>query len=111
MTASVASLGSLSASVSTDTTGTGSGGVVSWDYTVSAADVEYLAAGQTKVETFTFNVLDGQGGSVPRVVSVTFTSMNDAPGLALFPYTTLFRSLVTPAGNLTDSGTIGFDDV
>ncbi len=82
VTPSGGALGSLTASVSTDTTGSGLGGVVTWNYSVAASAVEYLAAGQTKVETFSFNVLDGQGGSVARTVSVTVTGTNDAPILA-----------------------------
>ena len=46
----------------TDTTGTGLGGVVTWNYTVAAAAVEYLAKDQTKVETFTITLDDGNGG-------------------------------------------------
>ncbi len=65
VTPSAGALGTLTASVSTDTTGSGVGGVVTWNYSVAASAVEYLAAGQTKVETFAFDVLDGQGGSVP----------------------------------------------
>ncbi len=82
VTPSAGALGTLMASVSTDTTGSGVGGVVTWSYSVAASAVEYLAAGQTKVETFTFDVLDGQGGSVPRTVSVTITGTNDAPVVA-----------------------------
>ena len=79
VTPSGGALGTLTASVSTDTTGTGLGGVVTWNYSVAASAVEFLAAGQTKVETFSFNVLDGNSGSVPRTVSVTITGTNDAP--------------------------------
>src|SRR5438874_8790389 len=79
VTPSAGALGTLTASVTADTTGSGLGGVVTWNYSVADTAVEYLAAGQTKVETFSFNVLDGQGGSVPRTVSVTITGTNDAP--------------------------------
>jgi large repetitive protein len=79
VTPSGGALGTLTASVTTDTTGTGLGGVVTWNYSVAASAVEFLAAGQTTVETFSFNVLDGQGGSVPRTVIVTITGTNDAP--------------------------------
>ena len=83
VTPSGGALGTLTASVSTDTTGSGTGGVVTWNYSVAASAVEYLAAGATKVETFAFNVLDGQGGSVPRTVSVTITGTNDAPQISV----------------------------
>ena len=35
---------------------------MTWNYSVAASAVEYLAAGQPKVETFSFNVGDGHGG-------------------------------------------------
>jgi VCBS repeat-containing protein len=82
VTPSSGALGTLTASVSTDTTGSGVGGVVTWNYSVAAANVEFLAAGQHQIETFTFDVLDGQGGSVSRTVSVDITGTNDAAVLS-----------------------------
>src|SRR4029078_7372279 len=111
VTPSAGALGSLTALVTTDTTGTGLGGVVSWNYSVAASAVEYLAAGEHKIETFSFNVLDGQGGSVLRTVSVDITGTNDAPVVAATDVSGAVTELVTPVGNLTDSGTIGFSDV
>src|SRR5205085_142758 len=111
VTPSAGALGSLTASVTTDSTGSGVGGVVTWNYSVAASAVEYLAAGQTKVETFSFDVSDGNGGMVPRTVSVTITGTNDAPIVAATDVTGAVTELVTPVGNLTDSGTIGFTDV
>ncbi|WP_210243716.1 calcium-binding protein [Mesorhizobium sp. B2-5-7] len=111
VTPSGGALGSLTASVTTDSTGSGLGGVVTWNYSVAASAVEYLAATETKVETFTFNVLDGHGGSVPRTVSVTITGTNDAPVVAVADVTGAVTELVTPVGNLTDTGTIAFTDV
>src|SRR6185436_11934268 len=110
VTPSAGALGSLTAGVSTDTTG-GLGGVVTWNYSVAAAAVEYLAAGEHKIETFSFNVLDGNGGSVLRTVSVDITGTNDAPIVSATDVSGAVTELVTPAGNLTDSGTIGFTDV
>ena len=37
---------------------------MTWNYSVADSAVEYLAAGQTKVETFTFTLIDGNGGTV-----------------------------------------------
>jgi VCBS repeat-containing protein len=112
VTASSGALGSLTASVTTGTNDTtGLGGVVTWNYTVAASAVEYLAAGQTKVETFTFNVEDGQGGSVERTVEVTIHGTNDAPVVEATDVTGAVTELVSATGNLTDSGTIAFSDV
>ena len=51
-------LGTLTAVKNSDTTGTGTGGQLTWTYTVADSAVEYLAAGQTKVESFTITLDD-----------------------------------------------------
>lgn len=79
VTTSAPALGTLTAGVTADTTGSGTGGVVTWTYSVPASAVEYLGAGHSRVESFTFDVLDGHGGSVTRTVAVTITGTNDAP--------------------------------
>ena len=99
VTPSGGALGTLNASVTNDSTGTGLGGVVSWDYSVTASAVEYLAEGETKVETFSFNVLDGKGGSVTRTVTVTITGTNDAPIAVVDTNTTSENSSLTVGAN------------
>ena len=79
VTPSVGALGTLSVVKTTDTTGTGTGGLLTWNYSVAASAVEYLAQGQTKVENFIFDITDNQGGTVGRTVAVTITGTNDAP--------------------------------
>ena len=68
--------------MTTDTTGTGLGGVVTWNYSVADSAVEYLADGQTKVETFTFTLTTAMAAPSPRTVTVTITGTNDAPVVA-----------------------------
>ncbi len=63
VTPSAGALGSLDRRRDHGPTGSGLGGVVTWHYSVAAAAVEFLAAGQTRVQTFSFNVQDGQGGT------------------------------------------------
>ncbi|MET0437516.1 MAG: DUF5801 repeats-in-toxin domain-containing protein [Devosia sp.] len=75
--ASSSALGNLTASVTTDTTGSGLGGSITWNYSVNAASVEYLEEGQTKVESFTITLSDGHGGSVERTIDVTITGTGD----------------------------------
>jgi VCBS repeat-containing protein len=79
VTALAGTLGTLTSTITTDTIGTGLGGVVTWNYRVDAAAVEYLAAGEHKVESFTFAVLDGHGGSTERTVDVVITGTSDVP--------------------------------
>ncbi|SMF47132.1 VCBS domain-containing protein, partial [Pseudogulbenkiania subflava] len=78
ITASTGALGSLTASVTTDTTGSGTGGVITWNYSVAASAVEYLGKDETKVEHFTLTLDDGHGGTVDRTIDVTITGTNDA---------------------------------
>jgi hypothetical protein len=52
---------------------------------VDAAAVDYLAAGDTKVESFTFTLCDGHGGGVARTVDVTITGTNDRPVITSAP--------------------------
>ncbi len=117
VTPSAGALGTLTASVTTDTTD-GVGGIVTWNYSVAASAVEYLAAGQLKVETFTFDVDDGEGGVVSRTVSVTITGTNDAPVVAadnnvgdaviesgVSPGNTAFPGDASAAGNVLTNDT------
>ncbi|WP_417435582.1 VCBS domain-containing protein [Hoeflea sp.] len=78
ITASTGALGSLTASVSKQTTA-GLGGEITWNYTVAASAVEYLAEGETRVESFTITLDDGHGGTVDRTIEVTVTGTNDVP--------------------------------
>jgi VCBS repeat-containing protein len=103
-------LGSLTAVKNSDTTGTGTGGQLTWTYTVNATAVEYLAAGQTRVESFTITVNDQHGGVVSRQIDVTITGTNDAPTIgAADAAAAVTEDAATPT--LSDSGTITFDDV
>ncbi len=109
--ASNGALGSLTASVTTDTAGTGLGGVISWEYTVAASAVEYLAATETKDETFTITLDDGNGGTVERTISVTITGTNDAPTVAATQGASFIEAVDASAQDLTGLGTVSFDDV
>ncbi|MDO9319560.1 MAG: VCBS domain-containing protein [Gammaproteobacteria bacterium] len=106
-----ATLGSLTAVKNTDTTGTGTGGQVTWNYTVPASAVESLAAGQTKVESFMVSIDDQKGGVTTTQVDVTITGTNDVPVITAQDLVGGVTELVAPVGNLTDSGAISFSDV
>jgi VCBS repeat-containing protein len=98
VTASAGALGTLTSTITTDTTGTGLGGVVTWNYSVDAAAVEYLAAGEHKVESFTFAVLDGHGGSTERTVDVVITGTIDGGLFDLAGAVTFWKSGAAIAG-------------
>jgi len=60
--------GTLHATVTTDTTGTGTGGVISWSYEVAESEVAALSA--PVVDTFEITVNDGHGGIATQEVVV-----------------------------------------
>jgi VCBS repeat-containing protein len=80
VTVSAGALGSLTASVSHDTTGSGAGGVISYNYTVADSQISYLAAGETKIESFTLHLFDGTS-TADHTVTITITGTNDAPAV------------------------------
>ena len=104
-------LGTLTAVKNSDTTGTGAGGQLTWTYTVADSAVEFLAAGQTKVESFTITLDDQHGGLITRQVDVTITGTNDVPLITAQDLIGAVTEQITPSGNLTDSGIITFTDV
>src|SRR6202030_3212820 len=71
-------LGTLTAVKDSDTTGTGTGGHLIWTYTVADSAIEYLAAGQVKVESFTITIDDQHGGVITKQIDITITGTNDA---------------------------------
>ncbi len=79
-TASVASqtgnLGTLAVSVAKDTAGTGTGGVISWDYQVDETLVHALNAAAT--DAFTLTLTDSQGCTATTAIVVTALPQNFA---------------------------------
>jgi VCBS repeat-containing protein len=69
-------LGTLSVVKTSDTTGTGTGGLISWTYILSNEAVQAFTQGQTQVDRFTVTVDDQHGGVVTKQVDVTITGIN-----------------------------------
>ena len=111
VSASAGALGALTASVTADTTGTGSGGVIDWEYAVENAAIQYLAKDEEKVETFTIHLFDGTS-TVDHDVTVTVKGVNDE--VTIVTDSTDADGEVTEDASdpdLTDAGTIVFTDV
>ncbi len=70
-------LGTLTAVMDSDTTGTGSGGQLTWTYAVADSALEDLGKNQTKVDKFTITLVDQNGGVITRQIDVTITGSND----------------------------------
>ena len=54
-------------------------GSVEWSYSVANADVQYLAAGETRVMVYKIEIIDLDGNTLTVPVTVTITGTNDAP--------------------------------
>lgn len=103
-------IGAVSAVKTGDTTGSGTGGVITWTYSVAAAAVEYLADGELLQEMFDITVDDQQGGQVVRQVAVLISGTNDGPMIVAEDLTGSVVEPETPYAILSDSGVITFTD-
>ncbi|CAE7874887.1 unnamed protein product [Symbiodinium microadriaticum] len=72
-------LGSLTATVDADTTGSGTGGIVNWEFQIDNGAYQELGAGESTTESFVVTVDDGKGGTAQETVTVTINGGNDAP--------------------------------
>src|SRR6266446_805325 len=99
--------------VSEATTDTDNTGTVGWSFTLPDNDpvLQSLAEGQTITQIYTVTVTDNNGALVTKDVTVTLVGANDAPIITGEDLIGAVTEQVTPAGNLTDSGVIGFTDV
>ncbi|HVZ42274.1 MAG TPA: VCBS domain-containing protein [Ramlibacter sp.] len=79
----------------------------SYTYTVNNANVDALNGSETLVDTFTYQVTDGQGGYATATLTVTIQGANDAPTITSGTQT----GSVTEDGSLTASGQVTGSDV
>ncbi|MCU8028162.1 VCBS domain-containing protein, partial [Shewanella glacialipiscicola] len=75
-----------------------------WIYNVDNADVQYLAAGETKVETFVVLSADGTA----HTITITITGTNDVPVIAGDDVGAVTEDATDPV--LTDSGALTITD-
>ncbi|MEA2888363.1 MAG: hypothetical protein QOD11_2723 [Bradyrhizobium sp.] len=69
----------------------GGSGSLAWHYSVDNADIQFLAQGQTLVQTYTVMVTDDHGASTPQTVTIAIDGTNDAP-------TAVNDTVITDAG-------------
>ena len=93
-----------------------SDGSVYWTFWVNDSALDYLAAGETLIQTYTMTIDDGHGGAATQLVTITLHGTNDAPVIT----SAVKMGSVTelPDGSagentavLTSNGTINFTDV
>ncbi|HEV7880470.1 VCBS domain-containing protein [Bradyrhizobium sp.] len=57
----------------------GGSGSLAWHYSVDNADIQFLAQGQTLVQTYSVTVTDDHGASTLQTVTIAIDGTNDAP--------------------------------
>ena len=82
-------------------------GTINWDYTITEAELDFLAAGETVTVVYTITVDDGNGGTDTQDVTVSITGSNDAPVIAVVDV----AGAITEGSTLTDAGSITFTDL
>src|SRR5262249_23108079 len=73
------SFGTLTLSLSEDTTDTSNLGTVGWTFTADNALLQQLAQGQVVTQTYSVTITDPFSASTSQLVTVTITGTNDAP--------------------------------
>ena len=71
-------LGTFTTTISNNTTGDGAGRV-DWTFSISDADLGYMAEHEMVFQSYTVTVDDGKGGTVDQKVTVSIVGSNDAP--------------------------------
>jgi VCBS repeat-containing protein len=92
------------------------GNKVGWTFQVDDSKLDFLAAGETRTQTYTITVDDKNGGTDTQDVVITLTGRNDTPTITSGPQAGAATEIADGApgeGATThqDSGTIGFADV
>ncbi|ABM04870.1 putative outer membrane adhesin-like protein [Psychromonas ingrahamii 37] len=95
----------------TPAVGNGNDGSINWDYTIAAADLDFLAKDEVVTAVFTVTVNDGHGGLVAQDVTMTLTGSNDVPTITADAASGISELTDASAQALSDSGTVSFTDI
>ena len=75
-------LGSLAVTLTSDTSGSGTAGVLTWVYSVPSASLDFLADAETITESFSITLTDQNGGVITRQIDIALTGTADATAIA-----------------------------
>ncbi|MFT2215556.1 VCBS domain-containing protein, partial [Rhizobium giardinii] len=86
-------------------------GTIAWTFSAGDAAMDFLAAGETRTQTYTVTLTDNNGSSTIQTVTITLTGTNDAPILTVDSAGSVTEDVGVVAGNLVDSGSLSHTDV
>jgi VCBS repeat-containing protein len=101
----------LVAGFNTGATDAAAPGSTPWTYSVNDASLDFLAAGETITFSYTVTATDNNGDTATDTVSFTITGTNDAPTMSATAAAAIVEDADASAQDLSDSGTVNFDDV
>ncbi len=103
-------IGVFTPTVSNVATGSGQG-AVSWTFTANNSELDYLAAGETLVQTYIVTVTDNNGGTSSQIVVITITGTNDTPDITVGSGDSAAATLAETNAALSTNGTLTVVDL
>lgn len=91
-------------------TGLAGQGSVAWNYNVSAADLDFLAAGETIRFSYRITVTDSSGGASSDTLTFTIHGTNDAPVVNVSSAADFIEATDAENQLLAQTGTVTFSD-
>ncbi|MBA6340003.1 DUF4347 domain-containing protein [Colwellia sp. MB02u-10] len=82
-------------------------GTVTWDYTITEGQLDFLGKGEVVTAVFTLTVTDDEGAIDTQDVTITITGTNDTPEIQIVDV----AGTILEGTTLTDSGSVTFSDV
>lgn len=82
-------------------------GTITWDYSISEGDINFLAQGETVTAIFTITVTDNDGQTSTQDVKIVIQGANDTPTITGSDIT----GTIQESSTYNDTGTINFNDL
>ena len=102
--------GSVGSNTVENTTDTSDAFNVRWDYSVSNAQIQGLAAGEWVTQVYHQTVVDPWGASATKDITITLTGVNDGPSLTVGAGDSAAATITETNATLAASGTLTATD-
>ncbi|MDO6673788.1 VCBS domain-containing protein, partial [Cobetia amphilecti] len=83
----------------------------SYSYQSARDDLQYLAAGESVTDVYTYVITDADGDTATTTLTITIKGSNDAPEISVSSGDSAAASLTETGSPLSASGTLSVDDV
>ncbi|MEP4552722.1 MAG: Ig-like domain-containing protein, partial [Tateyamaria sp.] len=103
-------VGIFSAGVS-DAADTDTTGIVTWNFAVDNAAVDYLGAEDSLSFDYTVTLSDNNGDAVSQIITVVIQGTNDAPVITVDMGDSISADLTESNAGLTSDGTLSVEDI